>query len=165
MRAIFGKNLPIDETRVSMIEDVVTRLARRSRKIAKAIITPFPISNAVFGEDVRGSILRYMFPSDGKIIKGMIRFDAKPKDKVDVTVMLMDDLGGTAKTFLVEKRQETIEMDIPVHAGHCMDISVRPTSDSPLVGVWIAFLWVPDITETEIKEVLIEELENGLLEE
>ena len=69
---LFIKNTPIDEKRIDFIEQIVSRLTRRAKTTATAIVTPYPISNAVFGDDVRGAILRYMFPCEGVITKNCI---------------------------------------------------------------------------------------------
>ena len=55
-------------------DKIIERLGRRQRKVASAMITPVPISNAVVGENITGDILYYMFPSDGKITKGIVFF-------------------------------------------------------------------------------------------
>ena len=48
------------EKRLKQLEMVTQRLARRSKKTTSAILTPYPISNAVSGEVVKCVVLKYI---------------------------------------------------------------------------------------------------------
>lgn len=166
MRTLFRSKGQINEERISLIETVVERLARRAKKRATGLITPVPISGAAFGDDVKGSVLRYMFPCDGTILKGMLRFGPKLKDGVAVTIHLTNDLGETSQGFIVDKRLFTIEPNIAISGGDCIDISIAPIdSEQRILEAWISFLWVPTVKDTVAKSYLIDELENDLLQQ
>ena len=159
----------MDSERIEKLEMVTTRLMRRAVKKSIALITPYPISNAVFGEQVKGPILRYMFPCDGIISKGYIRLGQKPKTPVTLGVKLFNDIGSSARGFALEKKSFSIQPNLPVLAGDCLEISLDPGNEI-VTEIWVSFLWRPGIKDVEAKSYLIEELENdlqteGLIEE
>jgi len=151
----------MDNKRIEHLEVVTQRLMRRASKRTVALITPYPISNAVFGEKVEGAILRYMFPCDGTVTKGFIRLNEKPKKGVNVEVKLFNDIGSTMKGFILDRKTLFIEPKIDVKAGDCLEISLTP-SEEIVTGIWISFLWKPEMKDIEVKSYLIEELEDDM---
>lgn len=150
---------------VEEIDTVVNRLMRRARKRTVAMITPFPISGAVFGEKVSGSVLRYMFPCEGRVVKGRVSIGPKLKNGAKVTVKLYNDLYASVHEFVVERRHLVISEEVKIKDGDKLDVTVSPVSDTEvLTEVWASFLWVPDVSEVETKSYLIEDLENALTE-
>jgi len=160
-RPMFVKNAPIDEKRISFIETVLQRLMRRAVKTASAMVTPYPISNCIAGEDVKGTVLKYMFSARGTVSKGLIRFDKKLKSGVIVTVTLENDEGGQAKTFIANRNQLLIEPNLEVFSGDRLTVVVEPSdsSEGKLNEVWVAFLWIPHVGEAEVKSFLIDKLD------
>jgi hypothetical protein len=134
---------------------------RRAGKRATALITPYPISSAVFGDKVEGPILRYMFPCDGVIVKGMVRVGNKPKTSIIFKIKMFNDTNSISKGFALEKKSLSIQPNIDVMAGDCLEISLI-TEDEVVTEVWIAFLWRPTVSDVEAKSYLIEELEDDL---
>ena len=156
------------EERIKQLELIVKRLMRRSRKHSIALITPYPISNSVFGEKVEGTVLRYMFPCEGRLTRGAIDFGKKPKQGISVTVSLMGDSGGRSKTFVLDRKREIVDMDIPVEPFDRLSIEISYTVAKPedvLTEFWTSFLWLPTTREVEIKQMLNEEIENDILRE
>ena len=162
---IFKSNTPINQERISFIELVVTRLARRARKKAIALITPYPISNAVFGKDVRGVILRYMFPCEGTITKGLIVLGRKPDTGVSIGVKISNDIHVDSKGYIITRKSLLVEPGISVDSGDRLEISINPVTEKDIVTeAWTSFLWIPSVRDIEAKSFLIDELEEGLLE-
>ncbi|MBU2249636.1 MAG: hypothetical protein KKD77_23010 [Gammaproteobacteria bacterium] len=153
----------MDNARVEKLELITKRLMRRASKRTAAMITPYPISNAVFGDKVAGPVLRYMFPCDGIITKGFVRLGQKPKTSVMVAVKMFNDATSTTKGFALERKSISVEPNIPVKAGDCLEVSLVPDEEI-VTEFWIAFLWKPTMADVEVKSFLIEELESGLLE-
>lgn len=151
----------MDSERVERLELITKRLMRRATKTARAIITPFPISNAVFGESIKGIVLRYMFPCDGVISKGMIRLGKKPKTSASFTVRVFNEVESKSAGFIIDKKTLAADLNIEVKAGDCLDVSLS-SEDEPVTEVWISFLWKPTTKDVEVKSFLIEELENDL---
>jgi hypothetical protein len=146
------------EDRINKLETITKRLMRRAQKTTVAMITPYPISNAVFGDKVEGSILRYMFPCDGIISKGMFRLGMKPKKEVYGVAKLFNDAETHSKGFTITKKFLSADLEIEVKSGDCLDISIN-SPDEALTEVWVAFLWKPTTSDIEAKSFLIDKLE------
>ena len=144
---------------LELLEKKVDRLMRRSNKVAKALVTPFPISNCVLGDNISGTVLRYMFPASGKILKGGVFLDAKPGESVTVEVSISNSTGGLSKTYAMQRQNLVIEPDMAVQSWDRLSVSIFPFGETVINVVWIAFLWVPDVKEVDVKKCLIEELE------
>lgn len=132
---------------------------RRTNKVAKAFLSPYPISNAVFGDDVKGTILCYMFPCSGTISKGFVKFGTKPKESITVNVQISNDSGSSNVGFVLDKKLTIIEPELLVTAGDCLKISITPSDTVTITEVWISFLWNPCVEDTCVKDFLITELE------
>lgn len=155
----------MDNKRVEDLEIITRRLMRRASKRTVALITPYPISNAVFGDKVEGVILRYMFPCDGIVTKGLIRLGRKPKKDVLIEVKIFDDATLSAKGFVLNKKFLSIDLNLKVTAGDCLEISLLSSKEGEAITeIWISFLWKPTIADVEVKSFLIEDLENDLLQ-
>jgi hypothetical protein len=164
---LFKKNVAITHERLERIELIVSRLVRRTRKVAQAIITPYPISNAISGEglvgkSLEGTVLRYLFPCNGKIVKGFIRLDKKPKDGVSIDIKIFNDVTSESKGFTIEKKVLDVSTDLVVKAGDCLEITLTPNGESVVKEVWISMLWVPD--SGDVQDFLIEDLEKVIEE-
>ncbi len=151
----------MENERIEKLETITKRLMRRAGKKTSVFITPYPISNAVFGEDIKGPILRYMFPCDGVVTKGFVRLGKKPKTSVMLGVKMFNEIGSSSKGFSLERKFLGIQPNLPVIAGDCLEISLEP-SEEPVTEVWISFLWKPTVKDVEAKSFLIEDLENDL---
>jgi len=149
--------------KIDRLEMIVNRLMRRASKRSVALITPYPISSASFGDDIKGSILRYMFPCDGIITKGFVRLGTKPKEGVSIEVKMSNDAGSVVKGFTLDKRLLGIDPDLKVIAGDCLDISVISGTD-PVKEIWVSFLWKPTVSDVEAKSYLIADLEKAIEE-
>ena len=156
------------EDRIKKLELITKRLARRSKKHVAALITPYPISNAVFGDEVRGTVLHYMFPCGGKIVKGAIDLGKKPKQGIVISFELMGTETGTSKTFVIDSKRLVVDLDIKVSAFDKLKITVSYVAEKPgdnLREFWTSFLWVPEVKDVEVKRYLIDKLDNDLPEE
>ena len=151
--------------RVAKLEKVVERLSRRARKKMTAVLTPYPISNAVFGDKVEGPVLRYFFPCSGKVTKGAIDFGKKPKVSVTLTVDLLTELGGESKVFVLDKRLTILNFNTEVKDFSRLTASISYETENPeqnVTELWLGFLWIPTMKDVEAKSFLFEELENDL---
>jgi len=158
---IFIQNIPIDEKRISFIEKVVTRLARRTKSRTSAMVTPYPISACVKG-NIKGNILRYMFPLDGTIDKAIISFDKKPKEIIYVGAKVGGEGGISSKGFTLEKKHTSMTLPLQVKAGDKLSVNVDVSDNEVVDEIWIAFTWIPNVKDTKLKTMLIEELEKDL---
>jgi len=164
MVELFKKDTPINEQRISWIETVVSRLARRSKKNVTAITTPYPISACITGEDVRGDILKYMFCARGTISRGLVDLGKRPSTGVVIGITISNDIGGSSKSYVITKKAAILEPSIKVFSGDKLSISVEPIDKEKdtMTEVWIAFMWTPHINEVDMKQVLIDSLDGGV---
>ena len=149
------------ESRIKKLEIQVKRLMRKStKKIMSAILTPYPISNCVAGEDVSGTVLKYMFAARGIIGKGRIQTDKGLKSGIRITVLLENDIGGQSKSYIANRNIMLIEPNLEVFSGDRLTVSVNPVNpeDDSLNEIWIAFVWTPHIGEATVKSFLIDKL-------
>ena len=158
---MFAKGTPIDEKRVSKIETIVARLLRRSKKTAEAVLTPYPISNCISGENVSGTVLKYMFAAKGIIDKGRIQVNKKLKSGMRITVLLENELGGQSKSYIANRNIMLIEPNLEVFSGDRLTVSVNPVNseDGGLTEIWISFVWTPHVGEATVKSFLIDKLD------
>uniref|UniRef100_A0A6H1ZK80 Uncharacterized protein n=1 Tax=viral metagenome TaxID=1070528 RepID=A0A6H1ZK80_9ZZZZ len=166
MNPLFNKTSN-DKDRIAKLELVVTRLARRSRKTALAVITPYPISNAIsseglIGKSLEGVILRYMFSWPGKITKGHIRLDKKPKEGVEIYVRIFNDVISESKGFTVDKKTLSVDTNLEVKSGDCLEVTLTPIGESEVKEIWVSMLWVPN--SGDVQNFLIEDLEKQIKE-
>ena len=151
----------MDSKRIEQLEMVTQRLMRRSGKRAVALITPYPISNAVFGEKVNGPVLRYMFPCDGIVTKGIVRLGVKPKTSVVLNIKMFNESGSASKGFAIDKKFLTIEPNLSVVAGDCLEISLD-SKEEIVTEIWISFLWKPTVKDVDAKSYLMENIEDDI---
>lgn len=162
MKQLFESGVPIDESRISFIEKVVARLARRSRKTTTVMIPPLPISACVVGDDVRGDILRYMFCLDGTVDKVSISLNAKTKDIVDVEVKVAGEESENTTLLFLAKKSESFEIAESIESGEKVVISVTPRDpEERLTEVWVAFTWTPVVSEAKTMKLLIDDIEKA----
>lgn len=159
---MFPKRGRVTQKRVAWIETVIERLTRRAKSRVSAMVTPYPISACMIG-DIGGAVLKYMFPLDGILGVALVTFNKKPKTQTGIDAKIESDLGGTSKYFPIEKKSTSIDLNIPIKAGDRLTVTVDIVdSKEGIDEVWIAFTWTPNVKDTELKTVLIEELEKGL---
>jgi len=156
------------EDRIKKLEIITKRLSRRAKKQTSALITPYPISNAVIGEKVEGEVLHYMFPCEGKITKGVIDLGKKPKQSIIVSISLMGEEIGKSREFIISKKRLIITPNIKVNTFDKLTISVSYEAeklDDNITEFWTAFLWVPEVKDVEVKSFLLDEIEDDLLKD
>ena len=147
------------EQRIKKLETIVARLSRRQRKVASAIISPYPISNCLVGGEIKGEILRYMFACDGEISKGAVSLNVKPKSNAIVTFNLDTELGGSSRSFTVDRKNLVFEPSIKVSQFDKLTVSFYPGPEDKVEEVWVSLLWTPTVKDAKIKNFLIDELE------
>ena len=149
--------------RLDKIETIVNRLTRRQNKKMKAMITPYPISTCVSGEDVEGDILKYMFCAPGRIVKGLVYLSAKPKSGASISIRIDNDLGGSTKSYIITRKSLLVEPDIVISSGDRLTISFHNVDEvEKITELWLAFMWIPEIKDVDIKNFLIDELEEEI---
>ena len=153
------------EHRIKKLETIIARLSRRQRKVTSAIVSPYPISNCVSGEDIKDEILRYMFACDGEISKGGVSIDVKPKHNAMIVLTIKNASGGSSQSYTIDKKNTVIEPAIKVKQFDKLTVTFYPVEEDKIKEVWISLLWIPVVKDAKIKNFLIDKLEKeGLIE-
>ena len=148
----------VDHARVSKIETILTRVSRRMNKTVTGLLTPYPISNYC-NEPVSDIVLRYMFPSNGKITVGAMYIEDMPKGGVNIVLYVGDATGGGTKTYTIKRKDFKLAPNLPVSFGSRLTIGVKPVVEEEIVkGIWTSFMWVPDVKDVDVKTYLLDEL-------
>jgi len=151
---LFIQNTSIDEKRIAFIERIVSRLARRSKKTAKAMVSPVPIMASVMGEDISGTILKSLI-FEGEISKLAVRLGSKPKGDVWIGVKA-GDVGSQRQ---MEKQAGVFDLSLSSSNGDLLEVSIWSTEADIIEEVLISILWHPAKDSVEVKTFLIDELE------
>ena len=156
MKIIKGETL---EKQMNHVDRILKSYSIRLHKTVTGIITPFPISN--YSEtSADGVVLRYMFPAYGKVTIGGMFVEDMPKHGVNVVATIYRGQAVDSKTFFSKRQSIIINPDIKVSAGDRMLIKVETVSSEESVsGIWIAFLWTPEVKDSVVKELEINDLE------
>ena len=155
MKIIKGETV---EKQMEHVDTILSRMSRKLHKTVTGIITPFPISN--YAQDpIDKVVLRYMFPADGKISVGGAFIENIPKDGIDIYMNIHRGDSVISESLFTKKKYALIEFDADVFAGDRLTVSVSPKGDGKVSGIWISFLWTPNVKDAEIKRFLIEDLE------
>ena len=155
------------EPRLAKIEKMITRLGRRAVKQSSALITPVPISNCTIGEEVKGDVLRYLFPCPGVINKGGIFLNAKPKSGAAIVLTIENGLDRSSKSYQITKQSSLLKLNTEINTWDRLTVSffvVNPVEDK-ITEVWAALLWTPTVKDVTIKNYLIDNLDRGLNDE
>ena len=140
------------EVRLSKIETILPRLIRKTSTQTTKVITPsIPISYCTQGSDIRGPILRYMFPCKGMVTKGLVWIKDYLPNGFRLEVLVDNAQGGNKKDYVIPK-SFVVDVQMPVFAGDKLTISVSPL-EGHITEVWISFLWVPRKDGVEMKRV------------
>ena len=155
------------EKRIKQLEMVTQRLARRSKKTTSAILTPYPISNAVSGEVVKGVVLKYLFPCKGTISKCVIDIGKRPKQDITIVIGIINDEKGSSKTIVLNKIRIATDLKLNVDIYDKLSISISYEVEKEVDNItdfWVSLLWTPTVKDTVIKQFLIDEIEHDLEE-
>ncbi len=164
MKKIFNKNSAAGE-RISKLELVVERLAMKSSTIQAALISPYPISAAVFGDEVKGTILTYMFPCDGTIVKGAIDIGKKPKNPITINYGLLGSIYNRSDSFTTDKRQLVVEPNVDVKGFDRLMVGIDYDGNlEKITECWISFLWLPSSKNVKAISYSVEDLTDALLQ-
>ncbi len=147
------------ESDIRSLKIQVERLQRKRPKRMSAVLTPYPISNYISGNDLSGNVLHYMFCATGKISKGLIRISELSKGAI-LEITIKSDLGDESKSYHMKKSTLIIEPDLEVYSSNRLIVNITSNDiEEKITEVWTSFLWTPSVKEADIRNFLITELE------
>ncbi len=139
--------------------DAAIKRLKRRMGVAKvsSYITPFPVSNFIPSIPPDGVIMRYMFPGAGTISNSIMYAEGELKKGAEIRAeikSITDVVVGAGMT--IRKNFGQLGLDQQVNAGDRLIISL--TSEVEITNIWVAFLWLPKVKETEVMSFLQAEL-------
>ena len=145
------------EKQMKHLNVLLKRMSKKLHKTVVGVITPFPISGYT-KDPVDSVVLRYMFPSSGKITVGGAYIESMPKDGIDIYTNIHRGDSVLSNSVWTNKKYVLINPDVEILAGDRLVISVV-SKGGDVSGIWVSFLWVPEVKDSEVKQFLIEDLE------
>ena len=159
MKIIKGDSL---EAQMEHVDRILKTYSKRLHKTVTGVITSFPISkySKVPADD--DTILHYMFPISGKITIGGMFVEGMPKQGIDITTIIYRGSAVNSNTFFSKRQSTVIEPNADIDAGDRLVIKVKAIKAEEIISnIWIAFTWIPNIKDSEIKQFLITDLEKN----
>jgi len=147
------------EDRIKQLETVVSRLSRRQVKKTAAMITPYQISSCVERDDIRDEIFRYLFCTQGTIVKVLVTLNKKIKDGASFAIKISNDLGGSSSSYIINNKNLIINPNISIDSGDKLLVYISPLGTEIISEVWLSLLFLPSTKDSEIKNYLINSLE------
>ena len=138
---------------------VARRLARQQNKIRiSSYVTPFPVSSFIKEIPEDKVVFRYMFPGKGKVFNACIYMEGDLKKGVEVAAEIRSVKGdGQGVTHIARNVFTTMNLTFDINIGDRLTVAVN--SDVPVENLWISFMWVPDVSNVEVKKFLKSELD------
>ena len=142
------------------LEAINARLKRRMG-VAKisSYITPFPVSHFVPTLPEDGTVLRYMFPGGGSVSSACIYLEGEIKKGITLSANSVSTNGiGTGISAVIRKPFNKVGLDFKVSVGDRLEICLDP-GEIEVTNIWTAFLWAPNVRDTDIKKFLRSEID------
>lgn len=146
--------------RLEKLESIVNRIVRRVRSTTSTIVTPHLIS-VHKGEKIYGILMsRILFK--GKITKALICFDKKPTNTICVEVKILSNEEGFTKSYYIDTIRASVDLSLDTIDGSIISVSIKETNgEEDISQVWLSILWQPSLSNTEIKNYLIDSLDKA----
>lgn len=153
-RLVKGKS--IDE-QISSIDIILSRLRLPHQMNKVGLISPIPISAFTEGPDIP---LRFMFAGKGVISDLCIHIDGLPKSGMSIDTAIYSGLDKMARVVVIKKPSTTTTLDFVTKAKDRVEIKFENVvKEEPKPNaIWIAFLWIPDISIIDMKKLVSEEV-------
>jgi len=146
------------DKKFEFINRMLTRLARKSHKVAVGIIPPIPISSYVREIPKDEGVFRFIFPVPGKIVGGVIRLDQFPEKKEIPFIVVLRAFGEKiTRELRVRNGFLKVGLDLPVDVGDTVEILNDWFEE--LNGVWVGMLFQPEVSSADVKRIMTEEFD------
>jgi len=149
------------------VEEVLRSLLRRNNARSVAMIPPMPFSLVVDRPDEVGTVMRYMFPADGTVVRASVFIEHMPLDdkkkpmrEVPIFIKIFGSTRTMTHEILVKRFPTSVDLDYPVSTGTRMEVSFASNLD--VSGIWIGMLYRISPSFNEVKRVLTTDLEREL---
>jgi len=145
------------EDQISSIDVILSRLRLPYQVNKQGLISPIPMSAFIDDPDIP---IRFMFAGKGKISDLYVHVETLPKSGVVVDTTISSGLDKMTRSITLKKQSVATILDFITKAKDRVEIKFRnAVAEEPRVGnIWIAFLWVPDISIIDVKKLALEEV-------
>lgn len=148
---------PIEVETMEDVGKILTRFQRKLRKVVVGLAPAVPIYAYCLEVPPDGTLLRYMFPVQGRILKVMVRVVGAKTDKpILIRVELMGSPKGQYAEFVLKRELTSLLLDFPVEEGDRLIVSTPETS---FAGIELSALFVSSVRVGDVHKVMVEELE------
>ena len=152
--------LSVDE-KIRLIGRAVKHLSSRAQPVATHSIPPVPISMAVQHPAEDGTVMKFIFPAEGRIKKAALFIEKFPVDErdrpismVQLTAEFTSAEGSTTQNFDIYRKPKIMDLDIPVSPGDRLKV-IAPAG---VEGVWCGFLYEIAERYHKITQRMLDEL-------
>lgn len=144
------------EEQISSIDTILKRLRLPYQTNKVGLISPIPISAFTDDPDIP---LRFMFAGKGKISDLYIYIDKPPKSGISIDTSIYSGLDKMARSVVIKKPSMATTLDFVTNAKDRVEIKFENVvKEEPKPNsVWIAFLWIPDLSIIDVKKLVSEE--------
>lgn len=148
-KLVKGKTI---EDQISSIDVILKRLRLPKPTNMRGLISPIPISAFTDSPDIP---LRFMFAGKGKISDLYIHIDKPPKNGISIDTAIYSGLDKMARSVIVKKPSVTTILDFVTNAKDRVEIKFENVvkEEPKPESIWIAFLWIPDISIIDVKKL------------
>jgi len=155
MKKIFtGKN---PEENFGKLEKILPRIINKLSKKVVGVISPVPICFSGFS-DPNCDIMSILFPASGIIRSASLVLENKP-NATTVEIIIMTKLHTTTEEIKISGVSSFINPNKHVDQGDILTVRLNSVTEENYGKIWMSLLWIPDISQAELKEQLITNLE------
>jgi len=143
------------EEQISSIDTILRRLRLPYQINTQGLISPIPISAFTDNPDIP---LRFMFAGKGRISDLYIHIDKPPKSGISIDTAIYSGLDKMARAVIVKKSSVATTLDFVTRAKDRIEIKFENVVDEEPKpnSIWIAFLWIPDLSIIDVKKLVSE---------
>lgn len=151
------------EAKFASIERALQRLSRKSVKKVGIEIPPSPVSEFKESPNDDGTIMRYMFGVQGRIIRSLIWVENFPENKKRVPIMLDIETSehNASQSFEITPKLNNFVIEMDVEAGSRFTLRLADPLDA-ISGIWISFLYQIRPNSGQLQEMLVKHIEDGV---
>jgi hypothetical protein len=151
------------QERLDNAERFLQHMKRRMNKKVGVSIPPVPVSEFCFQPESDGTLMRYMFPSNGRIESAAIYAENWPSDqkRVSLTADIATENDAFQKFFDLKPIVNVFQVEMDVEPGARFELKLSDPSVE-ISRIWLAFLYRVDPSKAHLHQILVEKLEENL---
>lgn len=142
------------EERLKKLETTVKHMRRKLHKTVVGIIPPTLVTSFVQEPMENGLVMTAAFPG-GKIKKALVVIKEMPKEGVELRLTNTRQAGLLSRSMTTKRKVEVIDLDLELSEGEVAEFYV----DGEAKGIWTSLLWEAKMDDRQIKQLMIDELE------